>query len=59
MGKSSLVNAFLNEQLARVQAFKLQADTETTVSFIKEVGGWVTKVLMREGEGGERLERCG
>jgi predicted GTPase len=37
VGKSSLVNSLLNEQVARVMAFKLQADTEITTPFIKQV----------------------
>jgi hypothetical protein len=38
VGKSSLVNSFFNEVLARVQAFKLQADSEITTPFTKQVG---------------------
>lgn len=35
-----------------MQAFKLQADTETMVSYIKEVGVGVIKVLRRGKEEG-------
>lgn len=38
VGKSSLVNSILNEQVSRVMAFKLQADTEMTSPFTKQVG---------------------
>jgi predicted GTPase len=37
VGKSSLVNSILNEQLARVVAFKLQADTEIVSPFVKQI----------------------
>lgn len=37
VGKSSLVNSFLGEALARVMAFKLQADTEVSIPFNKHV----------------------
>jgi hypothetical protein len=38
VGKSSLVNALLGEKAAAVSAFKLQADTESTVKFVRQVG---------------------
>ena len=38
VGKSSLVNSILNEQVSRVMAFKLQADTEMTTPITKQVG---------------------
>ncbi|GBF87561.1 translocase of chloroplast-like protein [Raphidocelis subcapitata] len=37
VGKSSLVNALLGEKAAAVSAFKLQADTESTVKFVRQV----------------------
>jgi tRNA U34 5-carboxymethylaminomethyl modifying GTPase MnmE/TrmE len=37
VGKSSLVNALLGERAAAVSAFKLQADTESTVRFVRQV----------------------
>jgi hypothetical protein len=39
VGKSSLVNALLGEKAAAVSAFKLQADTESTVKFVRQVRG--------------------
>lgn len=38
VGKSSTVNSFLGEAVARVQAFKLQADGEMVSPFVKQVG---------------------
>nr|ADI46934.1 TOC34m [Volvox carteri f. nagariensis] len=37
VGKSSLVNSLLGEAAVRVQAFKLQADTETTMPVLRRV----------------------
>ncbi|KAG2437622.1 hypothetical protein HYH02_011261 [Chlamydomonas schloesseri] len=37
VGKSSLVNSLLGEAVARVQAFKLQADTEITTTVVRQV----------------------
>ncbi|GLC41020.1 Translocase of chloroplast [Pleodorina starrii] len=37
VGKSSLVNSLLGEAVVRVQAFKLQADTEMTTSVVRQV----------------------
>lgn len=37
VGKSSLVNSLLGESVVRVQAFKLQADTEITTSVVRQV----------------------
>lgn len=37
VGKSSTVNSLLGEAVARVQAFKLQADAEIISPFVKEV----------------------
>lgn len=37
VGKSSLVNALLGERAAAVSAFKLQADTESTVKHVRQV----------------------
>ncbi|KAG2492652.1 hypothetical protein HYH03_009068 [Edaphochlamys debaryana] len=37
VGKSSLVNSLLGEAVVRVQAFKLQADTEITTSIVRQV----------------------
>ncbi len=37
VGKSSTVNSLLGEPLARVQAFKLQADAEMVTPFVKRV----------------------
>lgn len=37
VGKSSLVNALLGEAAVRVQAFKLQADTEITTPVVRQV----------------------
>ena len=37
VGKSSLVNSILNEQLAKVIAFKLQAETELVTPYLKQV----------------------
>ncbi|KAI8464195.1 MAG: TOC34m [Monoraphidium minutum] len=37
VGKSSLVNSLLGEKAAPVSAFKLQADTESTVKYVRQV----------------------
>lgn len=37
VGKSSTVNSLLGEAVARVQAFKLQADGEIVTPFVKQV----------------------
>ncbi|PNH07472.1 Translocase of chloroplast 33, chloroplastic [Tetrabaena socialis] len=37
VGKSSLVNSLLGEAVVRVQAFKLQADTEITKTVVRQV----------------------
>ncbi|KIZ03478.1 chloroplast outer envelope protein [Monoraphidium neglectum] len=37
VGKSSLVNALLGEKAAAVSAFKLQADTDSTVKYVRQV----------------------
>ncbi|GIL53542.1 hypothetical protein Vafri_9118 [Volvox africanus] len=37
VGKSSLVNSLLGEAVVRVQAFKLQADTEITTTIVRQV----------------------
>ncbi|GAX84047.1 hypothetical protein CEUSTIGMA_g11471.t1 [Chlamydomonas eustigma] len=66
VGKSSLVNSLLNEQLARVMAFKLQADTEITTPFTKqieapdtELAGFRIKVIdtcgLEDPEGGDSV----
>nr|BCL66247.1 translocon at the outer envelope membrane of chloroplasts 34 [Volvox reticuliferus] len=37
VGKSSLVNSLLGEAVVRVQAFKLQADTEITTTVVRQI----------------------
>lgn len=38
VGKSSLVNSLLGEKAAAVSAFKLQPDTESSSTFLRQVG---------------------
>jgi predicted GTPase len=41
VGKSSTLNSLLGEKAAAVSAFKLQPDTESSSSYVKQVrGGW-------------------
>jgi predicted GTPase len=37
VGKSSTLNSLLGEKVAAVSAFKLQADTESSSSYVRQV----------------------
>jgi hypothetical protein len=41
VGKSSTLNSLLGEKAAAVSAFKLQPDTESSSSYVKQVRGCV------------------
>ena len=43
VGKSSTLNSLLGEKAAAVSAFKLQPDTESSSSYVKQVCGRVAR----------------